>query len=95
MGYTYQSICLDKVLQVDILARSTRDPVPGSLELFDKPDSSDTVKKATLARDAALGGMMVGQLAAASLPSSPSGELKFFLEDKELADVWIAVTWGK
>ena len=83
------------VSRVDILARSTRDPVPGSLDIFDKADKNDTVKKAALAKDLALDNLLVGNLVEISLPPSPFGELKFFMEDREIGELWIAVTWGK
>ena len=86
---------LNSVLRVDLLARSTKDPVPGSLDVFDKADQNDaTGKKDTL--DAALGSLLVGKLSQISLPSSPISEVKFFLKDsREISDLWIAVTWGK
>lgn len=87
---------LDSVLRLDLLARSTKDPVPGSLDVFDKADQNDaTGKKDTLAKDAALGNLLVGKLTQIGLPSSPVSEVKFFLADREIGDLWVAVTWGK
>jgi hypothetical protein len=86
---------LNRVPRVDLLARSTRDPVPGSLDVFDKAAKNDTVKKATLAKDAALENLLVGKLTEISLPSSPDSEVKFFFEDREIGDLWVAVTWGQ
>lgn len=38
--------CLNSVERVDILARSTKDPVPVSMDVFDKADQNDgTAKK--------------------------------------------------
>lgn len=87
---------LDSVLRVDLLARSTKDPVPGSLDVFDKADKNDaTGKNDTLAKEAALDNLLVGKLTNIGLPSSPVGEVKFFFEDREISDLWVAVKWGK
>ena len=83
------------MLRVDLLARSTKDPVPGGLDFFDKADKNDAVKKATLAKDAALDNLLVGKLTETGLPSSPVSEVMFFLEDRGMGDLWVAVTWGK
>lgn len=87
---------LESVTRVDLLARSTKDPVPGSLDIFDRADQNDaTGKKDTLAKDAALDNLLVGKLTNIGLPSSPVGEVKFFFEEREISDLWVAVTWGK
>jgi hypothetical protein len=84
---------LDKVSRMDLLARSTG--AATSLDVFEKADASETATKATLTRDAALGNLLVGQLTQSALPSNPVGELKLFFADKQIADLWVAVTWGK
>jgi hypothetical protein len=87
---------LESVARVDLLARSTRNPIPGSLDVFDEADQNDaTGRKDTLARDAGLANLLVGKLTNIGLPSSPVSELKFYLEDREIGDLWVAVTWGK
>ena len=87
---------LNSVLRVDLLARSTKDPVPSSLDVFEKADQNDaTGEKDTLAKDVALDDLLVGKLTKIGLPSSPISELKFFLEDREIDELWIAVTWGR
>ena len=92
----WSQVRLSSVLRVDLFARSTKDPVPGSLDVFDKADQNDaTGKKDTLAKDAALDNLLVGKLTNIGLPSSPVSEVKFFLEDREIGDLWVAVTWGK
>ena len=86
---------LNSVLRVDLLARSAKDPVPGSLDVFEKVDQNDaTGKKDTLAKDTALENLLVGKLTNIGLPSSPVSEVKFFFEDREISDLWVAVTWG-
>jgi len=86
---------LTSALGVDFLARSARSAVPGTLDIFDQADRNDPGKRATLTKDAALGNLLVGKLAPAALPSSPVTPMKLFLEDKQIGDLWVAVTWGK
>ncbi|HEX7540573.1 MAG TPA: neuraminidase-like domain-containing protein [Anaerolineales bacterium] len=90
---------LDKVERVDILARSTKDSIPASLDVFDQVnDQPAAAKKDTLAKDPARGNLLVGRFASAAtgmvLPAKPVGELKLFFADKEIGDLWIAVTWS-
>ena len=84
---------LNNIVSVEIVARSTQDPVPGSLDIFDRADTADNMKKGTLTKNAAMGNLLYGQLTA-GLPATPAGELRFFVETKAMADVWVAVTWG-
>lgn len=91
---------LKSVLRVDLLTRSTRHPVPGSLDVFDKADQNDaTSKKNTLAKDAALDDLLVGKLTGEAtgiaLPLEPVGDLKLYFDEKAMKDLWIAITWGK
>jgi hypothetical protein len=80
---------------VDILAGSTKDPVPASLDVFDQVnDQPASAKKDTLAKDTALGNLLVGKLVQIALPAKPVGELKLFFDDKAMADVWIVVKWS-
>jgi hypothetical protein len=85
---------LERVPRVDLVARSTGSPPP-RLEIFDKADRADTVENAALAKDAALGNLLVGKLTDTALPPSPIGQIKFFFNDNKIADLWVAVTWGK
>jgi hypothetical protein len=85
---------LNSIVRVDMLARSTQDPVPGSLDVFEKADKNDTAKKGTLVKDAAYGNLLHGPLAAGVL-ERPTGELKLFFDDKKISDLWIAVTWSE
>ena len=84
---------LNNIVSVEIVARSTQDPVPGSMDIFDRADTADNTKKGTLTKNAAMGNLLRGQLTA-GLPATPAGELRFFVETKSMADVWVAVTWG-
>lgn len=90
---------LDSVERVDILACSSKDAVPASLDVFDEVNGQPpTVKKDTLVKDVALGNLLVGMLTAGAtgiaLPTGPVGELKLFFDDKALNDLWIAITWS-
>jgi hypothetical protein len=86
---------LNSVTQVDILSRSTKDPVPASLDVFDKADKTDaTAQKDTLTKDTAMGNLLVGKFTHIGLPATPAGDMNLFFEDKEMADLWIAVTWS-
>ena len=68
-----------------------------SLDVFDNVNEQSVVgNKDTLTKDAALGNLLVGKLANIALPANPATdatELKLFFIDKELANLWIAVTW--
>ncbi len=87
---------LKTVRQVDLVARSRKAVVPGTLDVFDKGDRTDaTVRKDTLGHDTAMGQLLVGKFTEIALPPSPATGLRVFLEDKEIGDLWIAVTWGE
>jgi len=85
---------LNSVTRVDILARSTQDPVPGSIEVADKADKNDAAaKKDPLPKDSSLGDLLVGNLSNIGLPAKPDGQLRLFFDLNALNDLWIAVTW--
>lgn len=86
---------LNGVTRVDILARSTQEPVPGSIDVADNADKNDaTSKRDTLAKEQSLGNLLVGELANVDLPAKPDGELKLFFDANEVSDLWIALTWS-
>lgn len=82
---------LGKVSRMDLLARSTGST---NLDVFESANASEMATKASLTRDAALGSLLVGQMTQAALPS-PVGEVKLFFAHNQIADMWVAVTWGK
>lgn len=87
---------LNSVAGVEVLARSTEDPVPGSVDIFKNADSTDTTdnnKKGTLGKDTTLDNLLRGPLT--DLPAKPEGELKLFFDKNTLSDLWIAVTWNE
>lgn len=81
---------LNTVTRVDILARSSQSPVPGSIKVADKNGAD--ANKDSLVKDAALGNLLVGKLTNIALPE-PEGELKLVFDTNTMADLWIAITW--
>jgi hypothetical protein len=91
--YWSQSL-LNGVTRVDILVRSTATPVPGTFDIADKADKNDAnEKKDTLTKDATLGNMLVGKLEKIAPPAQPTGELKLFLDERAIGDLWLGLTW--
>ena len=87
---------LNGVTRVDILGQSTQKPVPGSVNVADKPDKNDAMaKKDILSKDSALGNLLVGKLTNIDLPTKPDGELKLFVDSNAFSDFWLAVTWNE
>ncbi|HVQ40077.1 MAG TPA: hypothetical protein VMS31_21235 [Pyrinomonadaceae bacterium] len=86
----------EEVTRVELVARSNRKPVPATMDVFE--NQSDGAKKDSLAKDSALGNLLVGRLSKIPLPEKPVGELKrelkLFFAEKTLDDLWIAVTLG-
>jgi receptor-binding and translocation channel-forming TcA subunit of Tc toxin len=78
------------VSQVKLIARSAKD----SLDVFAKSLKTEARTKASLAKDAALDNLLVGNLNEIDLPATPIEELKFFLEENAIGELWIALTWG-
>jgi hypothetical protein len=91
--------CLTTAARVDLIARSAKLPVPPAISVYDKADDGEgDARKESLAKDSALGNLLVGNLTGGatgiSLPASPVGEINLFFEDRSLQDLWIAVTWS-
>jgi Tc toxin complex TcA C-terminal TcB-binding domain len=88
---------LNGVANVDILARSTEDPIPETLYIFNKADQ--TAKKETLIKDTELGKLLVGKFTnkdtGIALPTNPVGDFKLFFKENSISDLWIAITWSK
>jgi hypothetical protein len=80
---------------VDILARSSDAAPPATLTLADRADKADAASQVdTLARNKALGSLLVGKLANVPAPAKPTGEVKLYFDHNRLADLWLAVTWS-
>ena len=95
---------LRSVASVDVLARSSRSPVPASIDIFERLEKTDAdgtpvaTKKDTLVKDPAMGNLLVGRFTGGAtglvIPATPVAEIKLFLEDRTLSDLWVAVRWS-
>ena len=58
-------------------------------------DNNDTLPQVNvnLTKDKSLGNLFVGSVSEGQLPP-PTGEFKFYFDDANLSDLWIAVTWS-
>lgn len=85
---------LNGVARVDILARSTLNPSPGSIDITvqagSNTDDSGTV---ILNKDPSLGNLLIGKLSDGDLPPLPIGEFKFTFNEKTIDDLWFGITW--
>jgi len=83
------------VTGVDILARSTATPTPGSVNVAAKADKNDAAAKPDpLTKDVNRGSLLVGKFKEIPLPQ-PEGDLTLFIDDNSLSDLWIGLTWGE
>lgn len=86
---------LNRVLRVDLFARSTSSPIPEKLAVFDKADETDkAAKQDELVKVEAMGGLLAGKLDNVGAPEAPDRRIELFLDDAELSDLWVAVTWA-
>ena len=80
---------------MQLIARSTASPLASSLDVFDKADRNDpAARKDVLTQDQLAGKQLTGRLTNIERPASPVGDLRFFFDDKQIGDLWIAVKWG-
>jgi hypothetical protein len=83
------------VQRVGLFARSAAAAPPATLDVWGTGDVTDAAAEPdTLAAIDTLGGMLVGAFDKLPLPASPIGTLRLYLDDRELEDLWVAVTWG-
>lgn len=88
---------LNKVVGVNVRAvraKGTGTHQTAKLKIFDnatEPSRSETL--GPLFGDV-LGGSFRGEGSGIPLPEKPDSELKLFFEEKDLKDLWIAVTWS-
>jgi hypothetical protein len=78
---------LETIKRADIYARTAK----ASVEVATKSDGS---VKAILVSDTSLGNLKAGKLPDGAI-TSPVGNLKLYLKDKTITDLWLALTWGK
>ncbi|HLN64440.1 MAG TPA: insecticidal toxin protein, partial [Symbiobacteriaceae bacterium] len=78
---------LKAVEKVEVLVQSTEQAAPATIDLFD----AGNTKIGTLTKrwGQVLGGPLTG-----GVPAKPDQKLSLSLENRALADVWIAVTWS-
>jgi hypothetical protein len=79
---------LEAVIRMDLFAMTAKN----SVEIHEKADR--TGKKDTLVKDPSLGNLRAGKLANIALPA-PTGKFTLYLGDNSMADLWLAVRWGK
>jgi hypothetical protein len=86
---------LTSVTRVDAIARSSKPSAPTTIDVFDTADKTDaTAESDTLTRDATLGNLLIGRLSDKTMPAAPVADLKLYFDDKDLGDLWLAVTWS-
>jgi hypothetical protein len=87
---------LDSVQRVELFVRSSASLLPPSLAVFGtvRDDPANATLPDTLAKDPALDNLLTGAFKNIPLPASPTSDLKLYFSTKELADLWIAVTWS-
>jgi hypothetical protein len=81
---------------VDLFAKTAKN----SVDVTENADG--TGKKDTLVKDNSLGGLRAGKLTnirlkqpTGELTEKPTGELKLYLNDNTMEDLWLALAWGK
>jgi receptor-binding and translocation channel-forming TcA subunit of Tc toxin len=85
---------LSSVTRVEMFALSSKTVTPATIDVFDKLDTTDgSAKHDTLTKDPSLGNALIGKVTNI-VPAKPEGTLELFFEDRELADLWIALTWN-
>jgi hypothetical protein len=78
----------------DILARSSNDPAPASLAIFDRAAGQLGGQTDTLKPNTTLGNLLTGTLSNIALPAAV-GPFTLFFADNSLDELWLAVRWGK
>jgi hypothetical protein len=93
--YPFWSQGLTKSLNsVELLARSSKDPAPATLAVFDRAAGEPSAQTDTLATNAALGNLLTGTMTNIALPA-PVGQFALFFEVNSLDDLWLALRWGR
>jgi hypothetical protein len=82
---------LEAVKRLDLFAKSTKD-TKATVAISDKADG--TGKTDNLVKDSSLADLRVGKLANIALPA-PTGKFTVYFNDNSMANVWLALTWGK
>lgn len=86
---------LTSVTRADLIARSSKAATPATIDVFDKADKTDgTTKHDTLTKDVTMGNVLIGKFTSMALPAAPVADLKLYFDEKDLGDLWVAVTWS-
>lgn len=86
---------LVSVARVDVIVRGSQVATPATIDVFDKADKGDAAaKRDTLTKDVTMGGVLIGKFSNMAMPASPVADLKLYFDDKDLGDLWLAVTWS-
>ena len=81
--------------RADLIARSSKAATPATIDVFDKADKTDgTTKHDTLTKDVTMGNVLIGKFTSMALPAAPVADLKLYFDEKDLGDLWVAVTWS-
>ena len=91
--YPFWSVAhLKNVERVDVYVRGNAAMTARTMGVFEATDAGNA-KTDKLARDPAMGNLYVGKLDQIDLLTKPVGDLKLHFDAKEIADLWLAVTW--
>ncbi|HEV8358943.1 MAG TPA: insecticidal toxin protein, partial [Candidatus Thermoplasmatota archaeon] len=86
--YPFWAQGLETVARVELLVESKQAHPPPTVNVFGGPAGGQPI--GVLTKNAALGGLLQGQLTA-GLPPGPHGELRLFFEPGALADLWVGI----
>jgi Tc toxin complex TcA C-terminal TcB-binding domain len=76
---------LERVARVDLFARTEKN----QLNVFDNLNNKDDLVSTITFK-----GLLVGKLNKIPLPENPVGEIKLLFSDKDITDLWIAISWN-
>jgi len=90
---------LNSVARVEVLLRSSAEPVPANITVFGVADKGAANQpQDTLVKNPNLGDVLSGQFSAGTggigLPETPITALKLCFDDWAMSDLWIAITWS-
>lgn len=89
--YPYWSTGMDRKLrQVALVAKAAPDTAQIQVSAVPSPTAQ---QQDTLSKDDGLSGLLHGTLDKAT-PQAATGEVKLFLSDNRIADLWLLVTWS-
>jgi len=82
---------LKRVERIDLFAQSGKQ----SIAVFATPNKNDVgVKPDLLEKNVGPGDLLAGKFSNIGLPAAPTGSISLFFDEREINDLWIAVTWA-